>query len=77
MPPLEGEGRFRRDCLLEPVPKAHGRLGAMGNAIRAGESGQIISRRVVYEAAILRSHEDTMREVEIGPAAVDERGARL
>ena len=49
----------------------------MGNAIRAGKSGQIIGRRVLHKAATLGSHEDTMRENEIASAAVDERGAPL
>src|SRR5580658_775019 len=49
----------------------------MGNAVGAGEGGQVISRRVVYKAAILSAHEDTTREIEIGSAAVDESGTRL
>src|ERR1700733_6072223 len=44
----------------------------MGSAVRAGEAGQIKRRRVVHKAAILSSHEDTTREIEIGSAAVDE-----
>lgn len=49
----------------------------MGNAIRAGESGQVISRRVVHDAAILGWHENVIRELEIFLASVDERGARF
>ena len=49
----------------------------MGNSIRAVKSGQIISRRIVNEAAILGSHKNVPRELKIRPAAVDECGARL
>jgi hypothetical protein len=49
----------------------------MGNAIHAGKSGQIISRRVLHKAAVLSSHEEAMRENEIGSAAIDESGAPL
>ena len=49
----------------------------MGNAIHAGKSGQIISRRVRHKAAVLGSHEEAMRENEICSAAVDESGAPL
>src|SRR5258708_36411674 len=65
------------ECALPTVSEAHRGLGAMGNAMRAAERGEIIRRRVVHEAAIFGAHENVLREVEIGATAIDERGARL
>ena len=71
------EMEIQRDCWLPPVSKAHGRLGAMSGAIHTGKTGQIISGRIVYQAAILGSHENVVRQVEIGSAAIDEGGPSL
>jgi hypothetical protein len=36
-----------------------------------------VERRVIHKTAILSSHEDATREIEIGSAAIDARGTRL
>src|SRR5580658_1182544 len=76
IPPLGRKG-IPRTTRLPPVSKAQGGLGAVGDSIRPVESGQIISGRVVDEAAIFGSHENALREFEIGTAAIDEGGAPL
>src|SRR5215470_19297829 len=62
---------------LEPVAETDGRLGAVRDPIRAGRRREIERRTVVDEPAILRAHEETVRDIEIGAAAIDERRARL
>src|SRR3954466_13899326 len=76
IPPLSGDAADR-ERFLPSVPKAHGRFGAMRGAIRTGKAGQIISRRIVYQAAVLGSQEDVVCYIEVSSATIDESGPSL
>ncbi len=49
----------------------------MRDAIQTSQRGQIVGWGVVYESAILRSHEDVVRKVDVGAGAINEPCAGL
>src|ERR1017187_392760 len=80
--PCHGPAMIRRPHsryseLLEPVAEPDGWFGAMGDAIRALERQQTVSRALVDEAAILGADEELIGDVDIGAGAIDERRAGL